>query len=283
MAKATCSVDGCERAAIKRGWCNMHHQRWKKHGDVGGPAPLVAPGAGRKKLPPRPCTVDHCGGHISARGWCVKHYTRWVTRGTLAEPTIRRPQSGTCIVHGCDRTQRKRNLCVSHYSQMQRRGTVDDLGPILRWATEKCCVVCGVTEWTGTGRRFCSRACQQMHQRWGTERPVETPCRLCGVMIDLTATGKAGRLKRATVKLCFHCRSITRTPVSASWLATRDGPDCGICGQPVDMTLRSPERMRPSVDHVHPRAAGGSNDPKNLQLAHLWCNQVKNDSVNGVA
>lgn len=28
-----CSVDGCEKAAKKRGLCDMHHWRWQKHGD----------------------------------------------------------------------------------------------------------------------------------------------------------------------------------------------------------------------------------------------------------
>ncbi|WP_354596069.1 HNH endonuclease signature motif containing protein [Streptomyces sp. JL1001] len=32
-----------------------------------------------------------------------------------------------------------------------------------------------------------------------------------------------------------------------------------------------------SVDHVVPRALGGTHEPSNLQLAHLYCNQVKSD------
>ena len=30
-----CLVAGCDRDAYKRGWCNMHYQRWRKHGDLG--------------------------------------------------------------------------------------------------------------------------------------------------------------------------------------------------------------------------------------------------------
>jgi hypothetical protein len=31
-----CAVDGCERQAKSRGWCNMHFQRWKRTGDPVG-------------------------------------------------------------------------------------------------------------------------------------------------------------------------------------------------------------------------------------------------------
>jgi hypothetical protein len=33
MAKRTCSIDGCEREAIARGWCVLHWGRWRRNGD----------------------------------------------------------------------------------------------------------------------------------------------------------------------------------------------------------------------------------------------------------
>ena len=33
---AVCSVEGCERSAIKRGWCGLHYQRWRKYGTTDG-------------------------------------------------------------------------------------------------------------------------------------------------------------------------------------------------------------------------------------------------------
>jgi hypothetical protein len=31
--RGPCLIDGCENAAWARGWCDMHYQRWRKHGD----------------------------------------------------------------------------------------------------------------------------------------------------------------------------------------------------------------------------------------------------------
>lgn len=33
MAKATCSVDDCQRPSVARGWCQRHYKRWHRHGD----------------------------------------------------------------------------------------------------------------------------------------------------------------------------------------------------------------------------------------------------------
>ncbi len=41
MAKRTCSIDGCERLHLSRGWCARHYQRWRKFGDPLGAVPLA--------------------------------------------------------------------------------------------------------------------------------------------------------------------------------------------------------------------------------------------------
>lgn len=40
MADAICSVVGCDQPAAKRGWCHMHYNRQRLHGDLGPPEPL---------------------------------------------------------------------------------------------------------------------------------------------------------------------------------------------------------------------------------------------------
>lgn len=55
---------------------------------------------------------------------------------------------------------------------------------------------------------------------------------------------------------------------------------CAICGKPVDKSIKYPDPMSPTVDHIIPVSKGG--DPtalENLQLAHRYCNRQKSDKI----
>lgn len=39
MAKSTCTVAGCERQHLARGWCGTHYRRWRLYGDPTAYAP----------------------------------------------------------------------------------------------------------------------------------------------------------------------------------------------------------------------------------------------------
>lgn len=55
---------------------------------------------------------------------------------------------------------------------------------------------------------------------------------------------------------------------------------CGICGKPVDKSLRYPHPLSPCIDHIVPIARGGHpSDLDNLQLAHWTCNRQKSDKL----
>ncbi len=57
---------------------------------------------------------------------------------------------------------------------------------------------------------------------------------------------------------------------------------CGICGQPVDFSLKWPDPMSKTIDHIIPVAKGGHPSAiENLQLAHFKCNRQKSDKLFG--
>ena len=59
---------------------------------------------------------------------------------------------------------------------------------------------------------------------------------------------------------------------------------CGICGKPVDFTLKYPHPMSATIDHIIPVNGPGGlrghpSDLSNLQLAHFSCNRQKSDKI----
>lgn len=88
----SCSIPGCTRKHLARGWCGTHYRRWEKHGDPMASGPRVA----RRDLPlaeklllysepgPGGCRLwtrgkDSWGyGSLSGRGAHVLAYETWI-------------------------------------------------------------------------------------------------------------------------------------------------------------------------------------------------------------
>lgn len=70
-----CAIPECGKAAEKRGWCNGHYIRWRRHGD---------PLAGRPSNTRREggvCQVEGCQEFSSRRAFCNAHYLKLLRRG----------------------------------------------------------------------------------------------------------------------------------------------------------------------------------------------------------
>ena len=74
MPRKPCSIDGCDREAVSRGWCHGHYQRWVRLGDVRADRPL-----GRRVNDI--CSADGCGRDAIARQLCRTHYRRLLNTG----------------------------------------------------------------------------------------------------------------------------------------------------------------------------------------------------------
>lgn len=185
---------------------------------------------------------------------------------------------GPCAVIGCGRPILSRGWCSVHYNRWRRTGN-----PLLRLADlprpDRPCLACGALMVNPSPRRrYCSAACKRLWFVYKGPWPSKTVCAGCGGVIDLNERSRNGHRRRNETKLCQRCKMAkNKHGVSVNFLAKRDGLLCRICGDPVDMESRLPDPFCPSVDHIIPRARGGTNEPDNLQLAHLWCNQVKKD------
>ena len=63
-----------------------------------------------------------------------------------------------------------------------------------------------------------------------------------------------------------------------AWIyATQD--ICGICGKPVDKTLKYPHPLSKCIDHIIPVSKGGQTIPSNLRTLCDRCNMGKSDKM----
>lgn len=53
------------------------------------------------------------------------------------------------------------------------------------------------------------------------------------------------------------------------------GATCHLCHQPIDLSLRFPDKMCGTLDHIVPKARGGSDALENLRPAHFTCNSSR--------
>lgn len=94
MGERICSVEGCDRPARTRGWCEMHYARVCRHGDT---SKVI----GNKGA----CAIDGCARPARALIWCQMHYHRLRRHGNPGPvgPLIRgRYRSdAACAVAGC--------------------------------------------------------------------------------------------------------------------------------------------------------------------------------------
>jgi hypothetical protein len=64
-----CSVEGCERAPVARGWCGKHYQRWRNHGDPLKVVPMSERKCTLKGQPPGPA---HWNWKGDSRKWSYR-------------------------------------------------------------------------------------------------------------------------------------------------------------------------------------------------------------------
>lgn len=65
----TCQIDECDFKHYARGWCLIHYNRWRKHGDPNILKPSKWHGPSMEK-----CSYDGCEEYGRIKGLCRRHY-----------------------------------------------------------------------------------------------------------------------------------------------------------------------------------------------------------------
>jgi hypothetical protein len=70
-----CRISWCDQQAAigRKGWCSLHYQKWRRHGD---PERVVI-----IRQHPDVCTLEGCDEPYYARHYCKTHYRRWKAHG----------------------------------------------------------------------------------------------------------------------------------------------------------------------------------------------------------
>lgn len=245
MTDRVCSVGDCGRRHFGKGFCQMHYQRWRAHGD---------PISGAAVRNPDECTVGECQKQAHARGMCPMHYQRLRLTGTtelLPRAPIQRPRRvgvEPCEIEGCGKPIQARGWCSAHWSRWKRHGspTAQLRGEVVGGARRcpDCRMIVPLEDWyvRPSGR---AEKCRSCFAEWNRDR---------------------GHRRRAVVS----GDRFTRADV-----AQRDGWGCALCGDLIDRDLAHPHPLSPTLDHIIPLARSGEHAFENAQLAHRICNMRK--------
>jgi hypothetical protein len=114
MSRTVCSVEGCEKPQVARGYCATHYARWRHWGNPLQP-PVRAPR-------PTACVVEGCGKRVSARGMCDMHLWRLKRYGSLELPERVPANQMPCSIEGCERAQVARGYCMTHWRRWRKHG-----------------------------------------------------------------------------------------------------------------------------------------------------------------
>jgi 5-methylcytosine-specific restriction endonuclease McrA len=107
----------------------------------------------------------------------------------------------------------------------------------------KCAQCAAEYEPTHDRQKYCSDRCQNRYRHINRTKP--------------------GQYRGELIALCDVYR--------------RDEGKCQLCGDPVDLSIRWPDPLSASLDHVVPQSKGGPHTFSNVQLAHLSCNSRKHN------
>lgn len=140
------------------------------------------------------------------------------------------------------------------------------------------CGICG-TLYAAPGRDTNSKVCRPCRPAARLERRLSWAERHPAERARYQQRWRDANLHRLHAAKRLRYQMEASAPFTVSEIYERDGWVCQLCWVPVRSDLRYPDPQSASLDHVIPIARGGTHTPENVQLAHLVCNQRKQDRM----
>lgn len=78
-----CTIEGCDRPVIAKGWCSGHYHRWQRYGDPEAELRKVRSWNGAE------CMVEGCGKPVASKGRCENHYVMHRRRSNPEQQRLR--------------------------------------------------------------------------------------------------------------------------------------------------------------------------------------------------
>ena len=306
MAKSTCVVvendEVCGRPCFGHGMCSKHYQRQRRSGSTADPRELckrklhemtdentyvdplgkrncracVSERLANRQAPP--CKIDGCDGMSVKRGWCEMHYRRYQRDGDPggAEPKRHAPGTLRCTVEGCEREDYYAGgLCALHYQRMWRIGATD-LPVIDR---PEFCTVDGC-DLAVLAQGLCRKHYLRVWRTGSADDPV--PVTHCAKGHEFTAENTCIYAGKRYCRTCQAAKGAARREwmdatqtelVDYGVIIEIHGMTCHIC----HAAIEGMDDLH--MDHVIPRARGGTHTYDNIRPAHQRCNLRKHDKL----
>lgn len=237
MQERTCDVEDCNRVHRARGLCAMH---WKRTYEIRPGKIMVACancGQLTAKSPDTRIRLRFCS--YPCRNMYRINHPKFAKRGP-SKARLRR-EAGVMELHPHpDPLMWMRHLIAERTTPRKPRKFFAGT-----------CVICHTLFVDVTTAQTCSREC---------------------AAIKLRDDKNEHRQRRRARELAALV-----TPVNRRAIYERDAWKCQICRCRVLKTLRYPDLMSASIDHIIPLSQGGTHEPANVRLTHFLCNSTRGD------
>lgn len=266
MAKATCSIEDCDRPVkyVARALCGRCYLRKWKMGEID------------QEIRGRACT--HCGAEIRGRTaravYCSVECSRKVARRSMTQRERRALQASKagkrCLVCATDISILNAQAKFCGQFCRERASGYHQLGPSIR----RACALpdCGEPFETFLNR---TRCCSELHGKrlWNRESRADGR--------------QAQQYWNEARRAAYHRRRALKRgasigePFTNEDIFERDRWACQLCGYVIDPEVKWPHPKSASLDHVVPLSRGGAHSRANTQLACLECNVRKGNRAAG--